>query len=151
MTLIHQLRPGRSLFLSLIAPVLIACSGSTGPDDDGCDDCGSGEVQFARVVVTPSSGTVARGGGSVPFTVNLSVSPNMTMRSVTINKQYSGLVLTQTGTQGTGANITRSYTISADNTVPVGNHIINYVLSFDGATGTVQEQNPGRFTLTVTD
>ena len=132
----------------MIAPIMIACSGSTDPDDGGCEDCGTGEIQIASTTVNPKSATIAR-GGSTSVTANYTASPNLTISGFHIQRQPTGIAVTQTSTSVSGNNGTRSYTISADNTVPIGTHVVSMWISVNNATSTVTTTR-AEFSLTVT-
>ncbi len=147
MTLTRPLRLSGYLLVSMLAPMMLACSGSTEPDG-GCDDCGPGEVQIASSVATPKNATIAR-GGATNTTVVYFASPNLRITAYQIQKQYGGITVNQTSTQGSGNNVTRAFTISADASVPLGTHIVNFWISVDGATNTVQTTR-AEFSLTVT-
>ena len=131
--------------LSLALPVIFACSGgSTDPDPPGG---GGGELEFASVVATPTSATISK-GGSTSTTVVYAASPGITYTSFGIQRQYSGISVTQTSTQGSGTNVTRVYTIGADATVPTGTHIVTFSTGITGAKNTVNHTN-AQFSLTV--
>ncbi len=131
----------------MIAPIVMACSGSTDPEG-GCDDCGSGDRQVAETNINPRTATIPR-GGTMNATVTYSASSNLRITGFHIQRQPTGIAVTQTSTTGSGNNVVKSYTIAADNTVPLGTHQVNFWISVDGATITV-ETTRGELMLTVT-
>ena len=132
----------------MIAPLMLACSSGTGPEEEGCDDCGSGERQVAEASINPKSATIAR-GGTMNATVTYSASSNLRITGYNIQRQPTGISVTQTSTSGSGNNVVRSYAITADATVPVGTHIVRFWISVDNATSTV-ETTRAELSLNVT-
>ncbi len=143
----RQLRRSRVLLALVIAPIVLACSGSTEPDA-GCTNCGTGAVQIASATVSPRTATIAR-GGTATATVTYTASPNLRITAFHQQRQPTGITITQSSTQGTGNTIVRSYAIRADATVPLGTHLITLWITVDGATSTVQTTR-AEFSLTVT-
>ena len=146
MTLIRPLHLSRYLLVSLIAPIVLACSGAIDPG--GCEDCGTGEVEVASATVNPKSGTIAR-GGSMNATVTYSASSNLKITGYHVQGFPAAISVNQASTQGSGNNVVRSYTILAGPTAPLGTHVITFWISVDGATNTVQTTR-AEFSVTVT-
>jgi hypothetical protein len=136
------------LFALIAAPLVLACSGTetiSGTDGD------NGGNQTASAVATPSSATIAH-GGTTSTTVVYSASNSLTIgSSFSIQRQYSGISVTQTSTQQSGNTITKVYTIGADNTVPAGTHLISFSTPVTGYAGNGTAPTAFvQFSLTVT-
>jgi hypothetical protein len=130
----------------LVALSVVACGGS---DGDGPTDPDPVPTQGATAVATPNGAVISRGGATTSVTVVFTAIGGVTINSITINKQYPGITVTQTSTQTSGNVITRVFAIGADNTVPLGTHEIRFTPAISGATVTPQV-TIGRFNLTVT-
>lgn len=127
------LRGISAFFLLLCATALAAgCSDSgTGPEEEEEE-----ETSTASAVATPSSATIVRGTGSATITVVYSATADLVIgRSYTVQKQYGGIVVEQTNSTGSSPLITKTYMISADQTVPLGSHNINFSTTVDGYSG----------------
>ena len=76
----------------------------------------------------------------------------LTFKSTAVQRQYTGISITQTSTQTVGTTITRVYAISADETVPAGTHAVNFSAAIDNYTGTGVPPTPKAvFSLVVTE
>lgn len=135
-------------FVSLVAPLVLACSGSDGISDPPTDN---GNDQTASAVATPSGATIAH-GATTSATIVYSASSGLVIgSSFGIQRQYSGISVTQTSTQRSGNTITTVYTIGADATVPAGTHIVTFSTAVTGYTGTGSAPTAvAKFNLTVT-
>lgn len=146
MTIRHSLQV---LALSLTLPVFAACGGSSS-DDTGMGPTG-GVTQTATAVATPANATVAR-GGSANTTIVWSATGGLVFTgSFSIQRQYAGITIDQTSRTGSGANITETFTIGADATVPLGTHNVFFSTMPNGWVGMGTRSGAQvAFVLTVT-
>ncbi len=119
--------------LALTILALTACGGSS--SDDGGFGPREGANQSATTVATPATATIAR-GGSTSTSIVYSTTGGLTLGGGgSINKQYAGISVDQTGGSGSGASITEVYTIRADVSVPTGTHNVTFSKPVSGWTG----------------
>ena len=108
------------------------------------------ETQTATATVTPTGATVTR-GVSTNTTLVVTTTGGLTIDALNIQRQWSGISISQVSTQTSGGTLTRVYAIAADANVPLGSHAINFRPSISGYTGSGVPPTPAAvFTITVT-
>ena len=131
---------------ALLFAFAVACGGSDkslGPDPLASPT--------ASAAVTPDGATIER-GSTTTATVVFSVTGGLKINKIIVSRPFAGITIVDKSTKTEGTTITRTFTIGADSTIPVGPHKINFKPGVTGYSGTVVPPITNAiFTLTVTE
>ena len=141
----------RSGRLALVMPSLLfalvaACGGSQ-------DTLGPAQLgkPTASAAVSPAGATIAR-GGTTTATVVFTASGGLKINQILVSRPFAGITIVDKSSRTEGTTITRVFIIGADNTIPAGEHQVNFKPSVTGYTGDMAPPITNAiFTLTVTE